>query len=35
MVVFAMLLLIVFRHRANIRRLMAGNENKFSLKKNG
>jgi glycerol-3-phosphate acyltransferase PlsY len=35
MVVFTMLLLIVFRHRANIRRLMAGNENKFSLKKNG
>ncbi|MCX6554342.1 MAG: glycerol-3-phosphate 1-O-acyltransferase PlsY [Candidatus Aminicenantes bacterium] len=35
MVVFAMLLLIVFRHRANIQRLLAGNENKFSLKKNG
>jgi glycerol-3-phosphate acyltransferase PlsY len=34
-VVFLMLLLIVFRHRANIRRLMAGNENKFSLRKNG
>jgi len=35
MVVFVMLLLIVLRHRANIRRLLAGNENKFSLKKNG
>lgn len=35
MVVFAMVLLIVFRHRANIQRLLAGNENKFSLKKNG
>ncbi|MCX6557817.1 MAG: glycerol-3-phosphate 1-O-acyltransferase PlsY [Candidatus Aminicenantes bacterium] len=35
MVVFAMLLLIVFRHRANIQRLLAGNELKFSLKKNG
>lgn len=34
-VVFAMLLLIVFRHRANIQRLLAGNENRFSLKKNG
>jgi acyl phosphate:glycerol-3-phosphate acyltransferase len=34
MVVFAMLLLIVFRHRANIQRLLAGNENKFSFKKN-
>ena len=34
-VVFVMLLLIVFRHRANIRRLLAGNENKFSLGKNG
>jgi glycerol-3-phosphate acyltransferase PlsY len=35
MVVFVMLLLIVFRHRANIQRLMTGSENKFSLKKNG
>jgi acyl phosphate:glycerol-3-phosphate acyltransferase len=35
MVVFAMLLLIAFRHRANIRRLLAGTENKFSFKKNG
>ncbi len=35
MVVFVMLLLIVFRHRANIQRLLAGTENKFSLKKNG
>jgi glycerol-3-phosphate acyltransferase PlsY len=35
MVVFIMLLLIVFRHRSNIRRLLAGNENKFSLEKNG
>jgi glycerol-3-phosphate acyltransferase PlsY len=35
MVAFVMLLLIVFRHRANIRRLLAGNENKFSLAKNG
>ncbi len=34
-VVLAMLLLIVFRHRANIRRLLAGSENKFSLRKNG
>ena len=35
MVVFVMLLLIVFRHRANIQRLLAGNENKFSFGKNG
>jgi len=35
MVMFLMLLLIVFRHRANIRRLLAGNENKFSFHKNG
>jgi len=35
MVVFVMLLLIVFRHRGNIQRLLAGNEFKFSLKKNG
>ena len=34
-VVFFMLLLIVFRHRANIRRILAGNENKFGFKKNG
>lgn len=34
-VVFVMMLLIVFRHRANIRRLLAGSENKFSWKKNG
>ncbi|MEI6613490.1 MAG: glycerol-3-phosphate 1-O-acyltransferase PlsY [Chrysiogenales bacterium] len=34
-VVLAMLLLIIFRHHANIQRLLAGNENKFSLKKNG
>lgn len=34
-VVFGMMLLIVFRHRANIRRLLAGSENKFSWKKNG
>jgi glycerol-3-phosphate acyltransferase PlsY len=32
---FVMLLLVVFRHRANIQRLLAGNENKFSLEKNG
>jgi glycerol-3-phosphate acyltransferase PlsY len=35
MVALAMLLLIVFRHRANIGRLLAGNENKFSFGKNG
>ena len=34
-VVLAMLLLIIFRHRSNIQRLLAGNENKFSFKKNG
>jgi glycerol-3-phosphate acyltransferase PlsY len=34
MVAFAMLLLVVFRHRANIGRLLAGNENKFSFRKN-
>ena len=34
-VALAMLLLIIFRHRANIQRLLAGNENKFSFKKNG
>jgi glycerol-3-phosphate acyltransferase PlsY len=34
-VVLAMLLLIIFRHRSNLQRLLAGNENKFSLKKNG
>ena len=35
MVALAMLLLVVFRHRANIGRLLAGNENKFSFRKNG
>ena len=35
LVVFLMLLLIVFRHSANIQRLLAGNENKFSFHKNG
>jgi glycerol-3-phosphate acyltransferase PlsY len=35
LVALAMLLLIVFRHRANIGRLLAGNENRFSLRKNG
>jgi acyl phosphate:glycerol-3-phosphate acyltransferase len=35
MVAFAMLLLIVFRHRANIARLAAGSENRFTLRKNG
>jgi glycerol-3-phosphate acyltransferase PlsY len=35
MVAFVMLLLIVFRHRSNIQRLLASNENKFSFKKNG
>jgi glycerol-3-phosphate acyltransferase PlsY len=35
MVVFTMLLLIVFRHRANIQRLLAGTEHRFTLKKNG
>jgi glycerol-3-phosphate acyltransferase PlsY len=34
-VVFVMLLLIVFLHRANIRRLLAGHEHTFSLGKNG
>ena len=34
-VAFAMLLLIVFRHRANIARLAAGSENRFTLRKNG
>ncbi|TFG80307.1 MAG: glycerol-3-phosphate 1-O-acyltransferase PlsY [Chrysiogenales bacterium] len=34
-VVLFMLLLIVFRHRSNIQRLLAGNENKFSFHKNG
>lgn len=34
-VVLAMLLLIVLRHRGNIRRLLAGNEPRFSLRKNG
>ncbi len=35
MVVFLMLLLIVFRHRANIRRIVAGNEHTFSWQQNG
>ncbi len=35
LVVFLMLLLVVFRHRANIMRLLAGNENKFAFRKNG
>jgi glycerol-3-phosphate acyltransferase PlsY len=35
MVAFAMLLLIVFRHRANIARLATGSENRFTLRKNG
>jgi glycerol-3-phosphate acyltransferase PlsY len=35
MVVFLMLLLVMFRHRANIQRLLAGTENKFSFQKNG
>jgi glycerol-3-phosphate acyltransferase PlsY len=35
MVAFGMLLLIVFRHRANIGRLLAGNENPFAFRKNG
>jgi glycerol-3-phosphate acyltransferase PlsY len=34
-VVFLMLLLIVLRHRANIRRLLAGQENTFSLNHHG
>ncbi len=34
-VAFAMLLLVVIRHRANIKRLLDGNENKFSFHKNG
>jgi len=35
MVAFVMLLVVVFRHRANIARLAAGNEHKFSFRKNG
>jgi acyl phosphate:glycerol-3-phosphate acyltransferase len=35
LVALAMLLLVVFRHRANIGRLLAGNENRFSFRKNG
>jgi glycerol-3-phosphate acyltransferase PlsY len=35
MVAFAMLLLIVFRHRANIARLATGSESRFTLRKNG
>jgi glycerol-3-phosphate acyltransferase PlsY len=34
-VVFLMLVVIVFRHRANIGRLLAGNENEFHFRKNG
>jgi acyl phosphate:glycerol-3-phosphate acyltransferase len=34
-VVFLMLLLIIFRHRTNIGRLLAGHENEFRFKKNG
>lgn len=34
MVAFAMLLLIVFRHRANIARLLDGSEHKFAFRKN-
>ena len=35
MVAFVMLLLVVFRHRANIERLLAGGERKFAFRKNG
>ena len=35
MVALLMLLLVVFRHRANIGRLLAGTENKFAFRKNG
>jgi len=35
MVVFVMLVLVVFRHRANIARLAAGSESRFVFKKNG
>jgi glycerol-3-phosphate acyltransferase PlsY len=35
MVAFVMLLLIVFRHRANIARLLDGSEHKFAFRKNG
>ena len=35
MVAFAMLLVVVFRHRGNIARLAAGNEHTFSFRKNG
>jgi Predicted membrane protein len=34
MVAFAMLLLIVFRHRGNIARLLDGSERKFAFRKN-
>jgi len=34
-VAFAMLLLVVFRHRANIARLLDGSEHKFAFRKNG
>ncbi len=35
MVVFVIVTLIIVKHSANIKRLMAGNENKFNWKKNG
>jgi len=35
MVAFVMLLLIVFRHRGNIGRLLDGSEHKFAFRKNG
>ena len=35
MVSFGMLLLVVFRHRANIERLLAGSERRFVFRKNG
>jgi len=35
MVALVMLLVVVFRHRANIARLAAGNEHKFNFRKNG
>ena len=35
MVAFAMLLLVVFRHRANIARLLDGSEHPFAFRKNG
>ena len=35
MAAFAMLLLIVFRHRGNVSRLLAGSERKFAFRKDG